>query len=1445
MVSKGNTFTNKIVAGITAMCMVFGIFSSLSLNNRAFSEEITQADTPIPEPYPGGVLYNDLTSSDYLVENPTHYTKVTDPLSQYNNEVPVYKVTKNYTTAESAPPALMFPIDGMKDFRIRTYANSRQGYATNAIKNLVTVQYTNSDTPLEEGTEWIYCGDVTSRQVTDFASGDFRMYYVQTTAGIPDEFANAKYMRITIKDTMHHDNLAFASVELVPEKLNDKEPPTPAPTATTGPSSSPEVSTSPNPSSSPEPTIEPGDVTVPVPTPDPDGILYSDLTSPEYLVSNATHYTKITDQRANFNNEVPVYKVTKNYTAAESAPPVLMFPINGMKDFRIRTYANSKQGYATSAVGNLVQVSFTNSETPLDEGTEWTSCGAVTSKQVTDFASGDFRMYYIQTNGEIPDAFADAKYMKITINDTMHHDNLAFVSVELVPEKLYIAPPPPTPTPLPGEKEPNYPDPIDKPATLPVPEPNTFEERSRLILEYIAERGTEEHIPDRAGDASMQYATALFALGGEENIQKALQLVEDWTVSGKAEQGAMFFWYYMMYNYLKFGEYYSPELKDKVKNLFISYGGGLTGTTENHRLMYATAWYLAHQTWPDAEFVGKVTGDDPFGEKFLSDWIVRVSGNGFNEMDSYYYTAFYLDCMIMLYQYAEDPVMSNRAKMIADQILAIGAISYVNGNKTVTQFRTNDFRYGVMESRFEAGMWGMNEWLHFGSSEEFNYRTKIDNVRKSALQASCDYRCPEIIQKIAYDDTQTYVYRSTNDKDGGMMGPWRGFYKYGYITPKFGLASEKSLAGSGVWAQQMFLWNAKWVSDEPNSSFMIYHPDNTKGIQDMYGRTRYEQVLQKDSTLIGVVNIDEATCIYKYLYAPVSNDSIHNIIEEDGWIFMDGGSAFLGVKFIKDYEWLDNDGYYWTGSDQTMFKYLKSAHLKNGYIVEMADPDDYEGETQIDKLNAFKNAILTNTVIDASGIDNTDPVLTYTNLNGDTLKLQFTLQPGGEMYINGQKLDHYNEWPVVESPWVNQGVNDKIMKLEYEGETLYYDFYRWNISEEEPEEYLTPEEEIEKDGTYITVDEKDSSVQFDDSWTLVNDGRSSGGTHHESNKLNAEVEFSFVGSSIAIIGKVANWGGDATVYIDDVEAGTISCNNSSELFQKLLFFSNNLTPGKHSVRVSVNREAWNSWVWIDAFKYKPLLSDYVESKVEIKDGMMTASQSPTAVNKTYDNDETTWWQTDPITEDNPPYLTLTLPEEQYISRATVSIPWGGRSQSFILQTSLDGEEYTTVLDEASYAFTDEQLCVELVLPEPTKAKYLKLIITENTNAVGAAQIGEFKVYGFMDYNTMGSFLNAEGDRVETLDDVQKSNGLVFAANCKNDNEIAENVKLYMVFYADADCTQLLGMSVSDTATIESGQTALLYTDVLPLPQDQTVGAVKAYVWNDNMTPLSDNFVINK
>lgn len=48
-------------------------------------------------------------------------------------------------------------------------------------------------------------------------------------------------------------------------------------------------------------------------------------------------------------------------------------------------------------------------------------------------------------------------------------------------------------------------------------------------------------------------------------------------------------------------------------------------------------------------------------------------------------------------------------------------------------------------------------------------------------------------------------------------------------------------------------------------------------------------------------------------------------------------------------------------------------------LVEMADPDDYEGETQIDKLNAFKNAILTNTVIDASGIDNTDPVLTYAN----------------------------------------------------------------------------------------------------------------------------------------------------------------------------------------------------------------------------------------------------------------------------------------------------------------------------------------------------------------------------------------------------------------------------------------------------------------------------------
>ncbi len=97
----------------------------------------------------------------------------------------------------------------------------------------------------------------------------------------------------------------------------------------------------------------------------------------------------------------------------------------------------------------------------------------------------------------------------------------------------------------------------------------------------------------------------------------------------------------------------------------------------------------------------------------------------------------------------------------------------------------------------------------------------------------------------------------------------------------------------------------------------------------------------------------------------------------------------------------------------------------------------------------------------------------------------------------------------------------------------------------------------------------------------------------------------------------------------------------------------------------------------------------------------------------------------------PNVLTLDLKEEKsfYAVRVCVcpQIIWGRREQTFSIQISNDGENFTQLVAEAVYVFDPKEGNEATIYFNEVKAQYVQLVFTANTGSIGG-QVAEFEVY---------------------------------------------------------------------------------------------------------------------
>ena len=166
--------------------------------------------------------------------------------------------------------------------------------------------------------------------------------------------------------------------------------------------------------------------------------------------------------------------------------------------------------------------------------------------------------------------------------------------------------------------------------------------------------------------------------------------------------------------------------------------------------------------------------------------------------------------------------------------------------------------------------------------------------------------------------------------------------------------------------------------------------------------------------------------------------SVDEQIEENGWIFLREGKTYIGIKPLKDY-YIQT---HLTGKGLDGFNIVKSDHAKSGFVFELGS------EEESGSFERFRKKLPANKL----SVDWNKMTVSYTNSQKDRIQIQYVPGlPEAEVpvekrpdywprmgvtglaesipvvTINGKREIPYQQWPMIESPYVN--MNNSVLKI--------------------------------------------------------------------------------------------------------------------------------------------------------------------------------------------------------------------------------------------------------------------------------------------------------------------------------------------------------------------------------------------------------------------------------
>ncbi len=552
---------------------------------------------------------------------------------------------------------------------------------------------------------------------------------------------------------------------------------------------------------------------------------------------------------------------------------------------------------------------------------------------------------------------------------------------------------------------------------------------------------------------------------GEISASLALGQHIDWAsqrlINILEEPRGDMFWMFPMTSIAYLGkDQLSNEAKQALRNAWRDYMP-MRGDTENHWAMYYTSLFLMSEFWPDLGgeewYSGKSSQENrEEARDYLIWWMNLTTSRGQGEYDCTHYIGEYMIPMLYLSVWAKDPEMRIRGQMMVDYIMADFAIDTLDGIYIGAHARTSD---GQVLEKWN-GLSSFFSWLFFGNTPPpRNY----GGWGSAFAVAAEHYELPEVIYRIATERDGPYLHKElkrTRERWRNSPERFTRVYKTTYMARDYAVGSDQ---GGLLQPIQQHSWDVTWAVDDPrgvhNTIFSLNPHWSTEEMQMYFteypdfmpeavtkqgkpsymaedtflGGSPYEQIYQQDDTIIALYDIIEGTK-HEHINGFFSKDLARLEEDESGWIFVQGGNAYIAYFPLAPYEWkpLENGG-----------KRLYSPHRKNGTVVQAASADEFESWVE------FKNAIKK---LPLETITKPVPEVHLTTLRGRQVVCIYGEIPK----VDGNPVD-YASWPLFGSRYMHAEPNSRQLRLTHGQLERVLDFetlsIRDRVIEKQPEEF--------------------------------------------------------------------------------------------------------------------------------------------------------------------------------------------------------------------------------------------------------------------------------------------------------------------------------------------------------------------------------------------------------
>ena len=526
----------------------------------------------------------------------------------------------------------------------------------------------------------------------------------------------------------------------------------------------------------------------------------------------------------------------------------------------------------------------------------------------------------------------------------------------------------------------------------------------------------------------------------------------------KVPQGDMFWMYPVIGAYMYGKDRMSPATKAVVRNAWKTYAP-YRGDTENHWAMYHASLYIAAEQWPNLPgsewFNGKSSDENRIDAgDYLIHWIKITTTIGQGEFDSPDYFPEYANAMTLLADFAQDPAMKQRGKMMLDYLYADFAADHLAGQYLGGYSRI--YQPAVFKP-LNSGASAF-AYLYFGTGDPVQSGWTV-------LSALGSYRLPEIIYHIATDRSIPYVEKERKRvrnviRFGTEKNP--PVYKYSYVTKDYGIGS---LQGGLLQPIQQHTWGVRYTYGKPYTTIFGLHPywssyelgmffpeeikpliadvvasKGTYNNPDKWtGGSPFERTFQNTNTLIVLYDIPPGT-MTEHIDGFFPGNLEQRIVDPSGWILCKAGETYLAWYPLREGIWSEERDV--TGQAKNVIGQpkeptnwrLRSYALQNGYVIEVRSKSE---AGSFEEFVAKVRAHIPKAQLKAGNVS-----VEYRTLENDNMRFAFP----DERELNGKKVD-LTKYKLFESPFLNADVGSERLVMTYKGMKRTLDFKKLTVED--------------------------------------------------------------------------------------------------------------------------------------------------------------------------------------------------------------------------------------------------------------------------------------------------------------------------------------------------------------------------------------------------------------